>query len=770
MDGATDTLIMQALKEWESALDVIEDPIFIHDRDYRIVQCNKAYRDHAGVPYDQIIGRPYFEIFPKMEGPFHDCSRALNGLENDDNHEEIRVKETLFRSRAYIVNDRNGLYRYSVHLLEDITLQRKSEEKLRENEAFITAVLDNLPVGISVNTVEPSVAFTYMNDTFPRLYRTTREQLDRPDAFWETVYEDPVFREEIRRRIIDDVASGETERMYWTDVPITRTGEETTYITARNVPMPDKRHMISMVWDVTERKRFEERLREEKAFSESLIQNLPDIFFLIDRSGRLQRWNRKLSLLFGLPESTMSNLQVMQYVHEEDRPAIEQKIAEVFETGSGSTEARMLQPGGERTYALSGSRIETPLGIFLIGFGIDITKRKKSEAALERANRALQTLSAGNLALVKAQSEEDLLRRVTDVIVVKGGYTLSTVCYAENDPEKTIRSVMWAGNGEEHYCGDMHISWGENEAGNLPIGEAIRTAKTQICRDILHANAYQPWKEALVSRGLVSAIALPLTEGHKAFGALTIYSAHQDTFTEAEVQLLEELTGDLAYGIIAQRTHAEHERHAILMRQSLEQSIQAIAATLEARDPYTAGHQRRVTELSVAIASEIGLSPDTIEGIRFAAMIHDLRKIRIPAEILSKPGKLNDIEYMLIKTHPQAGYDILKEIRFPWPIADMILQHHEKIDGSGYPLGLAGDQILLEANHLRRRCRRGDEFPPPLPPGDGDRCRAGRDHRGAGQTLRPCRRRRLSEAFQRKKVCVHPGFITGCGGRRITIN
>jgi HD-GYP domain-containing protein (c-di-GMP phosphodiesterase class II) len=104
-----------------------------------------------------------------------------------------------------------------------------------------------------------------------------------------------------------------------------------------------------------------------------------------------------------------------------------------------------------------------------------------------------------------------------------------------------------------------------------------------------------------------------------------------------------------------------------------------------------------VAELSVAIASEMGMEKETIDGIRFAAMIHDLGKIHIPAEILSKPSRLTDIEYLMIQTHPQEGYNILKDIRFPWPISQIILQHHERLDGSGYPQGLSGDQILPEA-------------------------------------------------------------------------
>jgi PAS domain S-box-containing protein/putative nucleotidyltransferase with HDIG domain len=128
-----------------------------------------------------------------------------------------------------------------------------------------------------------------------------------------------------------------------------------------------------------------------------------------------------------------------------------------------------------------------------------------------------------------------------------------------------------------------------------------------------------------------------------------------------------------------------------------ETAVDAIAAAAEARDPYTAGHQRRVAELSVAIAKEMGIPPGEIEGVRFAAKIHDIGKLRTPSEILNKTGELSRTEMSLLREHAQAGYDIVQGIDFPWPVADMILQHHERLDGSGYPNHLVGEQILLGA-------------------------------------------------------------------------
>lgn len=141
------------------------------------------------------------------------------------------------------------------------------------------------------------------------------------------------------------------------------------------------------------------------------------------------------------------------------------------------------------------------------------------------------------------------------------------------------------------------------------------------------------------------------------------------------------------------------ERTAKLM-ETLDGVIRIIAMIVETRDAYTAGHQQRVAELACAMAEKMGFPQDRVKGIHMAGIIHDLGKIGVPAEILSKPGRLSELEFGLIKTHPATGYDILKGVEFPWPIAEMVYQHHERMDGSGYPRGLKEDEILPEARIL----------------------------------------------------------------------
>lgn len=331
---------------------------------------------------------------------------------------------------------------------------------------------------------------------------------------------------------------------------------------------------------------------------------------------------------------------------------------------------------------------------------------RQSAATQRRLNRALRLLSDCNTSLVHVSEESRLLAEICRLCVDSGGYVMAWVGYAVDDAAQSVKPVGRSGY-ESGYLDGITISWGDNEHGQGPTGTAIRSAQTTVNQNVLSNPKMAPWRAAAIQRGYQSSVALPLVCDAKVLGALTIYASAPDAFDPEEVRLLEELAADLSFGIQTLRTRAERDRiaeaqrhHEETLRKGLEQSIEAIAGTLEARDPYTAGHQHRVALLSTAIACEIGLAEDRIQGLKLAASIHDLGKIKVPSEILSKPGRLSDIEMMLIKSHAQTGYEILRGITFPWPIADIVHQHHEKLDGSGYPQGLKGEQILLESRIL----------------------------------------------------------------------
>jgi len=146
-----------------------------------------------------------------------------------------------------------------------------------------------------------------------------------------------------------------------------------------------------------------------------------------------------------------------------------------------------------------------------------------------------------------------------------------------------------------------------------------------------------------------------------------------------------------------ERIHEEKKRAEINVKKALLQTVNAISLTVEKRDPYTSGHQNRVARLAVAIGEQMQFSEDELEGLKIGGLIHDIGKIYIPAEILNRPGPVNEYERLIVQEHTTIGYEIMSTVDFPWPIADMVLQHHENIDGSGYPNGLKGDEITLEA-------------------------------------------------------------------------
>lgn len=329
--------------------------------------------------------------------------------------------------------------------------------------------------------------------------------------------------------------------------------------------------------------------------------------------------------------------------------------------------------------------------------------QSRTEQELIRAKRALKTLSSCHRAMIRSMNKEDLLQDICRIIVEQGGYSMAWVGLAADDKKKGIKVLAKSGN-YDGYFENIDLNWSKGRDGHCPEGSAIRTGKPYVVRDILSNPEVMPWRGEALKQGFSSVVSLPLTSNGRPFGALGIYSDETDVFNSEEVDLLKRLGDSLVYGVVAIHTHkklnwAEGEAKKSLdkLQKAFGAIIQVLEKTVEIRDPYTAGHQRRVADLAWQIAKEMGLSADRIDGIRITGIIHDIGKIHIPAEILSKPKALTSIEFSLIKTHPQVGADILEAIEFPWPVEKIVLQHHERVDGSGYPQGLSKKDILLES-------------------------------------------------------------------------
>ena len=340
---------------------------------------------------------------------------------------------------------------------------------------------------------------------------------------------------------------------------------------------------------------------------------------------------------------------------------------------------------------------------FLGTLGIirDITERKIADELLHKLNRALKVVRECDQILVRATEETKLLLDICQIIVNIGGYKFAWVGFVSQDKEKSIRPVAYSGY-ERGYLDLIKIDMSSKNRN--PVSQAIVSGKPAIIKNLATTSTRASWQDEAVKRGYAAVIALPLSEDSRIFGALNIYSGELDVFDAEEVKLLKELADDLAYGIIALHTRAkgkkaadELQRSYKKLRQIFEQTVNALASAVGKRDPYTTDHQRRVTLLACAIAKEMGLSSEEINGVRLAGMLHDIGKLAVPSEILSKPTRLSDAEFTIIKTHPRIASDILKTIEFPWPIAEIVLQHHERADGSGYPQCLTEKNILLGA-------------------------------------------------------------------------
>lgn len=331
----------------------------------------------------------------------------------------------------------------------------------------------------------------------------------------------------------------------------------------------------------------------------------------------------------------------------------------------------------------------------------------KRTADLARVNQALRTLSRCNESLIHAENEQDFLEELCRVITEVGGYTGAWVGFIKQQKEGKVIQHMASKGIDSSLMEDCITIPEDIDQGEMMALHTAALGETTVIQDVLSHPGCARFCDKLCQLNIRSVAAFPLREEKELFGVLAIYSNEANIYGEEEVQLLSELSGDLGFGISMLRMRAEREQavkeqetSARQLHSSMIQAIQAIAMTVEKRDPYTSGHQQRVATLAVAIATELGWDKQRLQGLELGTLIHDIGKIYVPAEILNRPGKLTKSEFDIIKTHPDVGYDIIKDVEFPWPVADMVHQHHERLDGSGYPQGLKGDEIILEAKVL----------------------------------------------------------------------
>ncbi len=414
-------------------------------------------------------------------------------------------------------------------------------------------------------------------------------------------------------------------------------------------------------------------------------------FMLRDASGRVVDCNERAERVFQTSREDLLSDDPLRItwnpVHEDGSPFGFDELPTTWSLRTGDPLYGVVQgievPSGEQRWFSVNSypiiRDGAVAGVLLAY--LDATERV-------RRGRLVSLLLDVNRLNGEPLGADDALRHLCASIVTTGQFALAWVGVAQPGPEAGIDIVESAGATD--YLFEEMVSWSSSRSNGLgPTGIAVRTNGTVVSNDLFNVPMLAPWQARLARFGFRSSICIPFRPGDVR-SVLVVYDRHRNTFDELTVSGLQNVVAE-AERVIA---HANAARQLAV---ALGGTLTALARVTEARDPYTAGHQSRVGSLAAAIAVRLGLEPGLVERIREAGAVHDVGKVALASEILTKPGRLTDLEFRMMQRHPTIGYEILVRAKLPWPIPDVAHQHHERLNGSGYPQGLLGDDIILPA-------------------------------------------------------------------------
>ncbi len=699
----------------QEILGQIHVRVFWKDRELRYLGCNTLFAKDAGfsVPED-LIGKDDFQMAWREQAELYraDDLRVMTSGQPKLDFEEQQTTpdghQIWLRTSKVPLRDGDGNIIGMLGMYDDVTARKQAMDALRTSEETLLeaqriAQTGSWQLELATNKITWSHELYVMLGLDP-----SQPPPDQPEFSRILTPESWALLNKTYSELLSD------GKPYEIELEIINKSADRGWILSRGETICDSSGNVIVIRgvsvNITRRKYAEEALLSSRDLLSKIVENIPIRVFWKDTESRYLGCNTAFANDAGSanPKDVIGKTDFQLAWHEQAE-LYRADDKQVMDSGVPKLgyEEPLTGPAGEAIWIRTskvpildaGEKIVGMLGIYE-----DITERKQSELDLHNANRALRAISACNEAMFRAHNETELLNATCALIVEIGEYRMAWIGYAQDNAEKSVKPMSMHGI-EQGYLNDRKFSWDENSpTGRGPTGNAINTGKPQINQNFLNNPALGPWREAAIQRGYQSSIALPLAGTAGIFGALMIYAPEPDAFSAGEVALLEDLAKDLSFGIETLRTRSErdriaeeNQRYMVSQQQTLKDFVRVIASTVEMRDPYTAGHQYRVSQLAVAMGRQMGLSEHTISGLELAAMVHDVGQINVPAEILCRPGKLSDNEYLLIKQHPQTGYETLKDIQFPWPIATIVLQHHERLDGSGYPQGLQGDQIPLES-------------------------------------------------------------------------
>jgi PAS domain S-box-containing protein/putative nucleotidyltransferase with HDIG domain len=703
-------------------LSQIHDSVISTDLNGRITAWNKSAEGLLGYRENEIIGQCIDFLF--ADGVNSKLSdKIIERVSKEGKFEE----EVTMRHREgmnYFVHltfsqlcDENGVQEGMIGYAIDITQRKHAEDKLHETDDKLTLSLNLLAnivesVPIRIFWKDKDLRFLGCNALFAKDagFTSPRQLIGKTD--FDTIWKDQAQQHHNEEQ---HIISSRISRLGYEESHTLPDGRM-NWLNISKVPLRnDAGEIIGILGiydDITKQKqsRLDLTLNERRLKEAQAIAHIGNWELDIERQHVF--WSEELCRIYELEPGTddASYETFFQRVHPEDRERVERAYQDCIETRKPyETTFRLLMPNGKVKYIRGKCETHDNGGLPLRTLGTmqDVTEQYLTEHALKRTNIALKAISSSISVLVHADNETSLLDETCHVIIDTDGYRFAWIGYVEPGMGKYVRPVAQAGY-ENGYVEKLKLTYADTERGRGPVGCSVRSGEPQVIHDTLSDDSFLPWRDAAIENGYRSVLSLPVKNIQgEVFAVMVIYSGKPDAFDDDAIALMENLAGDLGYGIIALRTR--HERDHYLQahlksderfKKVLVDTIRAISLTVEKRDPYTAGHQYDVAQLSIAIGRELGLDADRLEGLRLGAMIHDIGKICVPAEILNRPGRLSKAEFEIIKSHSEVGYDIIKDVQFPWPVAQMVLQHHERLDGSGYPNGLHGEEIILEARIL----------------------------------------------------------------------
>ncbi|HPQ42951.1 MAG TPA: PAS domain S-box protein [Syntrophales bacterium] len=598
----------------------------------------------------------------QVDGEFHNYEARFR--KKDNSIRWMRCSARLVREKGWIEG-----------VLEDITDRKLAKEALRESELKYRMLVDQSLLGI---LILQDGRILYANNMVTEKGGYSRDELNAfsPIQVMELIHPDD--REVVWNRMLSRLMGNrEPERnecrliakdgsIYWVDVH------------TNVIEYLGKAAIQMCVVDITERKRAEEEMHKSEERYAALLDAFPDEILFTDLEGSIQKLSPSGLELFGYEQNILSNRNVLDYLVPEDRNRAAYNIS-LMHQGilTGPAEYRGIRADGSLVnIECNGNLIRRsngqPTGMVIVIR--DISKRKQLEYELKQHRENLEKL-------VKERTVE--LGRTVEELQFKN-VILST------QQETSIDGILVVDDAANIVLFNRRFieMWGlpanlVEERDDEPVLQFV-TAKMADPQSFVRKVQYLYEHKQEISQDEI-----PLADG-RVFDRYSAPMLGSDNRYYGRVWYFHDST---------ERKQAEEKLLQTLdsLRKAVGTTIQVMVSAVEVRDPYTAGHQFRSTDLACAIAIEMGLSQEKIEGIRMAGSIHDIGKLSIPAEILSKPTELTQIELLLIKEHSQRGYDILKDVESPWPLAEIIYQHHERLDGSGYPRNLKGDDILIEA-------------------------------------------------------------------------